>query len=105
MSNRPRMTETEAVAYLAQFSDSDFEAMSVPIDEEIDDERYNRFVAAAHSKTPGRPSLTEPGTESPQITFRLSAATNEKLRQRAAAENVSVSSWARRLIERELADA
>ncbi|MCL1898079.1 MAG: DNA-binding protein [Micrococcales bacterium] len=52
---------------------------------------------------PGGKSLSGGRQHSPQITVTLSTATNQALRERAAAEKMSVSRWTRRLIEREVA--
>ncbi|MDR2703057.1 MAG: ribbon-helix-helix domain-containing protein [Cellulomonadaceae bacterium] len=78
--NPPRMTPEEAEAYLAQFSDADFESMTVSSEEDISEAQYERLVEAAHKiPLPGRPSLTEPGETSPQIVIRLPAQMNAQL--------------------------
>ena len=52
----------------------------------------------------GRPSLSgEPGSGSPQVTFRLPAKLRAKVERRAAAEGKKVSELAREALERYLA--
>ncbi|MCL2788442.1 MAG: hypothetical protein FWD59_08125 [Micrococcales bacterium] len=52
---------------------------------------------------PGGKSLSGGGTHSPQVTVTLSQSVRDLVRQRAAAEHMSVSRWVRRVVEREVA--
>ncbi|MDR0481692.1 MAG: DNA-binding protein [Cellulomonadaceae bacterium] len=52
---------------------------------------------------PGGKSLSESGAHSPRIQVVLSVDSNAEVHQRAKSAGVSVSKWARMLIERELA--
>ena len=96
-----RMTADEARAALASMTDADFPTAET--NEELSEEQYVAFVRDA--RTAGRPSLGKAGTQSPQITIRLPADLNARLRARADAEHITVSQWTRRLVERELAAA
>ncbi|WP_115728157.1 hypothetical protein [Actinomyces culturomici] len=51
---------------------------------------------------PGGKSLSGEGVHSPKIQVVLSARTQMALKERAAADNMSVSKWVRRLIESEI---
>ena len=95
-----RMTPEQAAAALASMGPADFPTASAG--EDVTDAQYERFVNAGRAAA-GRPSLGTAGTRSPQITIRLPKAMDEQVRARAAAENTTVSQWARRLVERELA--
>jgi hypothetical protein len=79
------------------------DASDVDLDaEEILDRRGNRIDAAyveaavehVH-KVVGRPSLTAPGTRSPQVTFRLSPEEKAAAKALAEREGKSVSELAR----------
>jgi predicted DNA binding CopG/RHH family protein len=91
--NPPRMTPEQAIAAIAAMTDADFPTISR--DEEPDETLIGRLVDAGRR---GRPSLSEPGATSPQITLRLPAQADQTLRNRAAAEGVSVSRYARRIL-------
>src|SRR5699024_4927497 len=54
-------------------------------------------------RPPGRPSLSESGT-SPTVHFRVPNELRERAEQAAKSEGVTISEFARRLLERELAD-
>jgi predicted transcriptional regulator len=51
----------------------------------------------------GRPSLTEPGVQSPQLRFAVPAELKERLRERAETEHRTPSALAREALERYLA--
>ncbi len=48
--------------------------------------------------TPGRPSLSAPGTHSPHVSFRVPTELAEQLDEQSAAEGVSRSTLARRAL-------
>ena len=90
----PRMTPSEAKAALATMTEADFPTVS--LDEVCDEDGHPiteaslaRLVDAAHELVAqrGRPSLTAPGTRSPQVTLRLSEPVKERLVQVAAAQH------------------
>jgi hypothetical protein len=70
-----RMTPDQALAALASMSGSDFpDAVSGSITET----QYEQFIADGR-RAAGRPSLTGPGTHSPQMTLRLPDGLNSRL--------------------------
>ena len=79
----PRMTPEQARAALATMSEHDFP--TVPLDSVYDEDDHpiteasiDRLVEIAHRR-PGRPSLTNPGAHSPQITLRLPESVNQRV--------------------------
>lgn len=61
-------------------------------------------VADVHTKTGrGRPSLTAPGSRSPQVTFRLPAELRALAEEQARREGAKVSDVARKALEEYLA--
>jgi len=52
---------------------------------------------------PGGKSLSGDGSHSPRLTVIVSPATRDEVTRRAAVDNMSVSRWLRRMVERELA--
>jgi hypothetical protein len=48
--------------------------------------------------TPGRPSLSAPGTHSPHVSFRVPTELAEQLDEQSAVEGVSRSTLARRAL-------
>ena len=69
----------------------------------IDDFAYRARQRGPVGLIPGGKSLTGGSTHSPQITVTLSQSVRDRVRERAAAEDMSVSRWVRRVIEREVA--
>ncbi|WP_182880699.1 plasmid mobilization protein [Microbispora sp. H10949] len=79
--------------------------------EEVYDRRGNRidqaYVDAAVEhvrRAVGRPSLTAPGTRSPQVTFRLSPEEKAAAKELAEREGKTVSQLAREAFARYLRD-
>ena len=92
------MTPEEARATMAGMSEHDFpDAVTTDLSEH----QYELFVEEGR-KAAGRPSLSADGSHSPHITVQLPATMERALREKAAAEHLSVSQWARQVIEREL---
>jgi predicted DNA binding CopG/RHH family protein len=87
------MTHAEALAMAATMTEADFP--TVVYDDEPDDAQIERLIEAGRR---GRPSLSEPGATSPQITVRLPERELEAIRKHAAAEGMTVSKWARRAL-------
>lgn len=52
---------------------------------------------------PGRPSLTRPGTRSPEVKARVPAELQQRVREAAASEHISTSELVRKALERYLA--
>lgn len=85
----------------------------IDLDEEIVyDSRGNRITEARaeemaasaikyldEERKAGRPSLSGQGKHSPKVQVRVSERTHDELARRAAAEGVSVSKLARRVLE------
>lgn len=70
-----------------------------------DDELADELLDAAHryqdehaELAPGRPSLTAPGAHSPHVSFRVPAELARRLDEQSAAEGVSRSVLARRVL-------
>jgi len=77
-----RMTREDALTALGTMTDDDFRTVSRE-ESGINDGLIERLVEAGH-RLVGRPSLTAPGTVSPQITVRLSESVNQQLTALAA---------------------
>ena len=90
MTTKPKITEQEALE-LAAFLESDDYEFSEPIPRD-------RWPTIR-----GRPSLTGPGTRSPQVTFRLDERSRQLAAERAAREGTTVSALAREALQRYLA--
>ncbi|MCL1837743.1 MAG: ribbon-helix-helix protein, CopG family [Propionibacteriaceae bacterium] len=74
------ITRQVATALLANMTDDDFP--TIDPSQDITDEQYKQLVIdgrEAYSKAVGRPSLTAPGTHSPQVTLRLPESVNAQL--------------------------
>lgn len=63
----------------------------------------DRAVEDAHRQLRGRPSLSAPGTRSPQISFRVPPELQAAAERRAAESGTSISKVAREALERYLA--
>ena len=71
-----------------------------PIDYDKVEAAFERLAAdRAANLVPGGKSLTAPGVHSPAVNVRVSVPLYEALRERADAEQVSVSKLARRALE------
>ncbi len=68
---------------------------------ENDDTLLERATNVTYPRR-GRPSLTSPGIQSPQIRFRVSANVRSRADKIAAREGTTVSQLARELLERYL---
>ena len=99
---KSHMTPAAADAYLANFQDVDFDALTVAPEDTIPDAMVERLVNAAHSKA-GRPSLTAPGEHSPQITLRLPEVVNNRLIALAKARGQRRSTIVREALDQYLA--
>jgi hypothetical protein len=65
----------------------------------ITQEYVDAAVADVHAKTGrGRPSLSTPGSRSPQVTFRLPPELREQAEQQARREGAKVSDVARKAL-------
>ena len=91
MTTKPKLTEEKATE-LAAFLESDDYELGAPIP-----------VSEIRRPSAGRPSLTAPGKQSPQVTFRLDEAARQRAAERAASEGKTVSALAREALERYLA--
>jgi hypothetical protein len=70
----------------------------------ITQEYVDAAVADVHAKTGrGRPSLSAPGSRSPQVTFRLPSELRDQAEEQARREGAKVSDVARRALEEYLA--
>ena len=70
----------------------------------ITQEYVDASVADVHAKTGrGRPSLTGPGSRSPQVTFRLPSELRDQAEEQARREGAKVSDVARKALEEYLA--
>jgi len=78
--------------------DPSVEQLTMPDGTPITDKVTEYYAGLAEAQGP-----PECAPLSPQINITLPATVNATLRERAAAEHISVSLWAQRLIERELA--
>jgi predicted DNA binding CopG/RHH family protein len=63
-----------------------------------------QFEARTRGLSRGGHSLSGDGTHSPRVTTVLPRDVHERVRERAAAEGMSVSKWVRRLVEHEVDD-
>jgi hypothetical protein len=72
---------------------------------EADAERIaDRIEARTRGLSRGGHSLSGDGTHSPKVTTVLPRDVHDRVRERAAAEGMSVSKWLRRLVEHEVGD-
>ncbi|MDR1427199.1 MAG: ribbon-helix-helix domain-containing protein [Bifidobacteriaceae bacterium] len=95
----PKMTPAEALATLTTMTDDDFPTIDPTQD--IDETQAARLIEAGR-KTVGRPSLTAPGTHSPQLTLRLPEAMNIRLNDAAMRTGRRRSDIAREALEQYL---
>ena len=65
-------------------------------------EQEHAFYAAPDNQTPQGPAVRRRPRNAAALPIRLPAEMLEQVRQRAAADDRSVSSWVRRAIEHEL---
>jgi hypothetical protein len=93
------MTPEEAMAAMAAMADGDFEAT----EEGPPEATVAALVEAAH-RVVGRPSLTAPGRQSPQITLRLSESADSRLAAAAQRLERRRSDIVREAIDRWLDD-
>ncbi|ALN14710.1 hypothetical protein [Acidipropionibacterium acidipropionici] len=74
-----------------------------PVTDDIIDEMAHRAERSGPPKglVPGGKSLSGGRTHSPKVQVVLSRETEQKVRERADAEHMSVSRWIRRVLEKE----
>ncbi|MDR0626595.1 MAG: ribbon-helix-helix domain-containing protein [Bifidobacteriaceae bacterium] len=97
---KPKMTPSAAARALAKLTDQDFP--TVDVDQEVDEAQAVRLVEAGR-RAAGRPSLTAPGTHSPQITLRLPAQLDAGLANAAARTGRRRSELVREALDQYLA--
>jgi hypothetical protein len=91
---------------LASGPDVDLVADDVrdPAGRRITQEYVDTAVADVHAKAGrGRPSLSTPGSRSPQVTFRLPSELRDQAEEQARREGAKVSDVARKALEEYLA--
>ena len=76
------------------------EVVILPSGERLTNELVDEIVAAFHASLPGRPSLTSPGTRSPEVKARVPQATKDRLDAEVAKRHTTAS-----VIIREALDA